>query len=111
MSRGICFVTSAFALVFALPATAHVRSGAWHEHMWPVGDGHAFSMPFIGLALLVGLLAIAFIVGRRARDRNASEERAPGPRRPDPQGELALRFARGEIDEEEFERRRRSLAD
>ncbi|ELZ35008.1 hypothetical protein C474_01567 [Halogeometricum pallidum JCM 14848] len=120
---GAAVATAAFALVAATVGGAngwmrHTSAGAGAgTHGWMgmgmgsgswmgMGTGWGVGMLLVGLlwvALLVGLLAVS-AYWLLARDGNG--ERA----RPDPaMDELRTRYARGEIDEAEFESRRRRL--
>jgi putative membrane protein len=73
--------------------------------MWP---GHWYGM-FLGpimMILLVAAVVVLVVVALRWLGR------APqGPARPTPLDVLRERFARGEIDKEEFEVRRRALSE
>lgn len=72
----------------------HMGSGWW----WTMGVGW-----LVFLALVV--LLVAYLV-RQVADRDRPP---PQPSRPSAEDVLAERFARGEIDEEEFRRRRDAL--
>ena len=81
--------------------------------MWPGGDMTGFWIMslvsgLIGLAVTIGLVVL-IILGIRWFIRQ--ERSAPGaaPREESPIDVLRRRYAAGEIDEEEFERRRRTL--
>ncbi len=74
--------------------------------MWFVHSLLWWTLPIVGIALLVALFA-------RATTREAPRPPAPGGAAPP--GESALdilgkRYARGEIDKAEFEEKRRDLA-
>jgi putative membrane protein len=65
----------------------------------------------LGLVLTVGLIAL-IVLGIRwliRQDRAAGGAAAPPEVSPDPMEVLRRRYASGEIDDEEFERRRRTL--
>jgi putative membrane protein len=65
----------------------------------------------IGLAITIGIVVLIILGIRwliRADQRSRYEAGAP-PGREDPLEILRQRYARGEMDEEEFERRRRTL--
>lgn len=86
-------------------ALAHAGDGAWGPgQMW--GDGHMMDGWMGGwvwgwwglvLVLLIGLLVAAVILAGRHNDRD------------DALATLRERYARGEIDDEEFEERRGTL--
>lgn len=78
------------------------------------GDGYGWAAlvwvllwaVFVGLVLALLVLAIRWFL-RAERGHGASPGGPPGG--PDPLAILRERYARGEIDDEEFERRRRTL--
>lgn len=81
--------------------------------MWPGADMTGFWVMslvsgLVGLAIAIGLIVL-IILGIRWLIRQ--ERAAPGaaPREESPIDVLRRRYASGEIDEEEFERRRRTL--
>jgi uncharacterized membrane protein len=80
----------------------HDYGGAWM-------DGGAWSV-FIVCALLLLILAVVVAVLLIWRDRTTSPS-APAPRQqvPDALGLLEQRYAQGEIGEDEFRNRRRTL--
>jgi putative membrane protein len=61
-----------------------------------------------------GLVIVALVLGVRWLIRQNNQDRLPppagGPAAPDPLDVLRGRYARGEIDEEEYERRRKTLS-
>ena len=75
----------------------------WTDHDW---TGWGWGAMTIGMVLFWGLLIALTVVLVRGLNRPA--DRAYGPR-PSPQQLLAERFARGEIDEEEYGRRLATL--
>jgi putative membrane protein len=65
-------------------------------------SGWGYALMTISMALFWGLIiASAIVVGRRL----LREERMPGTAPSTPEDVLAMRLARGEIDEDEYERR------
>jgi putative membrane protein len=64
------------------------------------GDGWWWWMP-VGMVVFWGLVAVVIVLVVRAL--------APARTKPDPRGMLDERYARGEIDDEEYRRRRASL--
>jgi putative membrane protein len=68
----------------------------------------AVSLILLGGLVIAGIVALARWVGHGSRDAREPAEppRLSAPPRPsDPQELLAARFARGEIDEDEYQRR------
>lgn len=64
---------------------------------------------WVGSVLAIGLVALVVLLVARLLDRPAPPSAAvPGPR-PEADEILATRFARGEIDEAEYRRRRDAL--
>jgi putative membrane protein len=90
--------------------------------VWPGGFGSAFGiMEIIWLLVTLaiwGLIIGGIILGIRWLIRQERSSRLPpaggpgagGPPAPDPLEVLRHRYARGEIDEEEFERRHKTLS-
>ena len=75
--------------------------GGMHGSGW----GLMLLMMLVFWGLLVAL--IVWLARSRDSDSSSSEPRRPGS--PTAEDVLALRYARGDIDEEEFERRRAAL--
>ena len=75
-------------------------------HFWDSGYGHAMFGPFMWLFWLV--LLVVVIIALRVLSGGAARGDGPGAKQT-PLELLEERYARGEIDEEEFERRRRTL--
>ena len=78
------------------------------------GGGMGWYGPVIGLLVTVGffgLIAWAVVALTRRNDQPAAagSATAPAPVQPGPDEVLAERFARGEIDVDEFEQRRAAL--
>ncbi len=100
------------AALAAFPALAQATAAGpndWHPG-WDWGWGHmAFGLVmmvlFWGGLILVVILAVRWLGGRSPQDAASQES---GSRSLDI---LEKRFARGEIDKEEFEERRRLLSD
>lgn len=94
----------------SLPAWAQQGGGEprfWH-YGWDWGWGH---MLFGGLMMLVfwGVIVLLIVLGVRWLGREP-ERNGGTPSRQTPLEILEERFARGEIDQEEFEQRRRMLS-
>lgn len=101
------------AAMVSLPALAQTaatdQSKYWH-HGWEWGWGHMF----FGSLMMVffwGLIIVLIVVAVRSFGRGSSHAAAPQASRGKALDILEERFARGEIDKEEFEERRRLLSD
>ena len=107
-------ITSAFALLsVALTAAAHAQQTYRdHPHMWEGAWGW-WGMIFGPLMMIAFVAAIVVVVVLLVRWLSGG---STGTVAPPPTGKTALdilkeRFARGEIDKEEFEERKRLLSD
>jgi putative membrane protein len=69
-------------------------------------DGHGFGGVFMWLFWILSIAAIAWVVKVALTGGGKNEQKPESPLEI-----LEQRFARGEIDEEEFERKRRLLRD
>jgi putative membrane protein len=67
-------------------------------------SGWGWALMAISMVLFWGVLILGGIALYRGLNRPSSDGSSTGPR-PTPQNVLAERFARGEIDEEEYRRR------
>lgn len=89
-----------------LPAIAQQGYGPWHMHDWGFGWGGMWLGPIIMLAVLALLVAgIISLVRWMGGDRGPSDQANRSAR-----DILDERYARGEIDREEYLRRRDDLA-
>ncbi len=93
-------------LVTAVAFTARAQDMPFHRHDWSWGWGMMFVGPlmmilFVAAIIVLVVLAVRWLVG----DRHGPVH-APGRT---PLDILKERFARGEIDKQEFEERRRIL--
>ncbi|WP_240453992.1 SHOCT domain-containing protein [Chachezhania antarctica] len=90
-------------LLASLPASMARADGpgSWTGHMW--GGGYGFMGGFMMLGFWGAVIALIVFLVLRLRDN--------GTRPPDSDAQEALRrrFANGEIDEEEFRRRKATL--
>ena len=77
----------------------------WHDGDWGAWDWAAMSVTM--LLFWGGLIALVVWLGRGSSENAQGAEEAPPPATPEEI--LAERFARGEIDEDEFTRRRQVL--
>jgi putative membrane protein len=89
----------------APPAWAQTGQGPWHMHGWGMGWGGGMVLGpllIIGLVILLIALIVPFI-------RSIGGGGA-GPRTPSARDILDARYAQGEIDREEYLRRRNDIA-
>ncbi|WP_030962413.1 SHOCT domain-containing protein [Streptomyces sp. NRRL S-378] len=77
----------------------------WYDHGMA---GWGWVVMALGMVLLVALAVAGVVLLLRSADRPASSTARP-PALPSPKQVLADRFARGEIDEEEYEQRLAAL--
>ena len=98
----------AFASLPALAQTATDRPDYWH-YGWEWGWGHMLfgSMMMI---LFWGGIILVIVLAVRWFGRRSSQDAAPAAPRRSAFDILDERFARGDIDQEEFEERKRLLA-
>lgn len=95
---------AAAIVAVASPAVAHEGFGHWRMHDW--GWGGMWLGPIFMLLVLAGLVAgIVALVRAFAGQRPASDPSSRSPR-----DILDERYARGEIDREEYLRRREDMA-
>ena len=108
--RKAASLVAAAILVSAAPAAAQ-STGSYYGHM---GEGWWMGW-FLGpvmMLLIVGItIAVVVMVVRWLGDAGGSRTATPRGGRTDPLDILKERFARGEIDKDEFEERRRVLED
>lgn len=103
MREKIAALSTFSLLLSAAPAAAQTSEGAyWYMHP---GWGHMMGWGlFGGLGMLLFWVAIIVLLVLLLRGR------PPAQTRPDPLDILKERFARGEIDKEEYEERRKILS-
>ncbi len=109
IAQALIFLT---ALAISLPSQAQAladRSGYW-GHDWGWGWGHMFGGSLMMVLFWGGLILVIVLVVRGFGGRTSHGE-APQKSTRSALDVLEDRFARGEIDKEEFEERKRVLSD
>jgi putative membrane protein len=81
----------------------------WHNGWMSWNSGGGFGAMWIGPIFLVVILAAAVWAVSAFTSKGRGGRRLPSPDRTPPREILDERFARGEIDEEEYRRRRDAL--
>jgi putative membrane protein len=95
------------ALVVGFYAPARAQTGPWHMHDWGMGWGGGMLLgPLFGILLLALLIAAIFAIVRWLAPGGG----APGPQARTARDVLDERYARGEIDREEYLRRRQDIS-
>jgi putative membrane protein len=98
-------VLPAFAMGFGVMGMGPMMGGAWDHGMWGAGDGMSGWMFVVGAGLQ--LLFLALLVGAGYLGYKAL--RSSGGSTDPAMEELRTAYARGELDDDEFERRRERL--
>ena len=82
-------------------------NGRWSMH----GDGYGAGWLMVLLMLVVAIAVVVAVVAilRGTTSLSTTPHTAPGVRAPDPRAILKERFARGEIDEQDYRTRMRTL--
>jgi putative membrane protein len=80
--------------------------GRWTMHD---GDGAGWLMVLLMLVVAIAVVVAVVALLRGGTSLSTTPHGAPGARGPDPRAILQERFARGEIDEQEFRTRMRAL--
>jgi putative membrane protein len=98
-------------VLLALPALAQAPAsppggGYWHHDSW--GWGHMLFGSLMMILFWGGLILLIALAVRYFGQGSADRERAAGVKTP--RQILEERFARGEIDKDEFEQRRQALS-
>ena len=87
-----------------MSAPAWAQSGRWHMHDWGMGWGGGMVLgPLLTIALVVLLIVLIVPFVRSLGSGGA------GPRTPTARDILDERYSRGEIDREEYLRRRHDI--
>jgi putative membrane protein len=97
------------ATLAAAGAQAQHTGGSWGPGYWD-GPWHGWFMGPLMMLVYLAIIAGVIIIAIRWLGLSGSSLR-PGSRSGDPIEILRERFARGEIDKEEFDERRRALED
>lgn len=98
-------VLPAFAMGFGLMGMGPMMGSAWDHGMWGASDGAAGWMFVIGLGLQLLFLALLVSAVYLGYKTLTSSDGSTDPALED----LRSAYARGELDDEEFERRREKL--
>jgi putative membrane protein len=94
-----------------LPAWAQATREGYGSHMWGGGYGWFFGPIMMIVFIAVTVVVIVLIVRWLGGPSHAPSHPAYGPPGKTPLDILKERYARGEIDKEEFEERRKVLGD
>lgn len=102
---GALVVLPAFAMGFGMMGMGFMMGGAWDHGMWGASDGALGWMLVVGVGMQ--LLFLALLVGAGYLGSRALT--ASGGSNDPAMDELRSAYARGDLDDEEFERRRDRL--
>ncbi len=110
MKQGLARAIAVLTVVFA-SAAAHAQTIPDHPHFWGGGWGwgHMIFGPLMMIAFVGAIVVVAVLLIRWLGGRSAGPA-APPPARNTPLDILQERFARGEIDKDDFEERKRLLS-
>ncbi len=110
MKHGITGAIVALTVVFA-SAAAHAQPISDHPHSWGGGWGWGYMIfgPLMMIAFVGAIVVLAVLLVRWLGSGSTGPAALP-PDRKTPLDILQERFARGEIDKEEFEERKRLLS-
>lgn len=110
MRKSTCLIGAAFlAAATPLAAIAQEYGPYGHPHAW--GDGWGGMMLFGPLMMIVFVVITVVLVALVIRWVLGSGHASAAPGRMSPLDVLKDRFARGEIDKQEYEERHRVLSD
>ena len=102
-------IVAAFGLTAASAAMAQGYGSYDHHHSWGEGWGGMIMGPLLIVVVLAMVLFLVVVAARWLGGAGHKGGTPPGPT--SPLDVLKDRFARGEIDKEEYEERRRVLSD
>ncbi|MFB6104681.1 MAG: SHOCT domain-containing protein [Halobacteriaceae archaeon] len=102
---GVVVVLPAFAMTFGMMGVGPLMDGPWHHGMWGTTEGVSGWMLAVGLGMQ--LLSLAVLLGAAYLGLRALTS-AGGSSNPALE-ELRTAYARGDLDDAEFERRRDRL--
>lgn len=106
MSR-ITFQSTPWVLaLFSAPAFPQQPGPYYHDHMW--GSGGMFMGSFLFLIVIAAVIFFAIYLIRQTHDNKQSTRQDPSVTE-NPVDILKVRYAKGEIDHEEFEQRKKML--
>lgn len=112
--KGVMLSAAVFLSARAFAQTAPGPAASWgYGTGMGMGSGWGWSHMIFGFGMMVlfwGGLILLVVLAVRAF-RGSSSREAPPPEKKAPLDILKERFARGEIDKEEFEERKRLLSD
>lgn len=105
-------VATLLSVLLLLPSYAWSQQGGgyYRGHMWD-GGWHGWLFGPMMMILFIGLVVVAVVIVVRWLGDGSGEAATKRSSEKSPIAILEERFARGEIDKEEFEERRRVLGD
>jgi len=109
MERFLKCISILVAAVMSVPAHAQMYPGYGHDN-WEWGWGHMIYGPLMMIVFWGGLIVVAVLAVRWLGGGSSHKHNGP-TNRSNALDILRERFARGEIDKEEFEERKRLLSD
>jgi len=107
MRGSLSLLTGSILISVAVPALSQQRDSYVHGHMWDTGGW--FLGPIFMLLLLAAIIAIVFFLIKHASGSLQGMQTTPMHQKDTPLDILKNRYAKGEIDHEEYELRRKTL--